>query len=433
MNPCWPSNVPRCCRSLCLRRIATTVSGKCWRFWAGELLSLLFSISWRTLGLFVHGSHHSQDSCTLVLELSVVFFLHHFFKRYCSSSFSFCCHHPQDSACPPVPLLTPAHVAPLRLPLRPLACAHALSHLSIVNGFCVPIKDEHKVMLVRALIPLHKVRMLQGCVNFCGARAGTVLLVGVLWALMRSWDCYQGVLWVLGGLPPFPSPPTPSSDAFRPSSAMCINFLLLLHPRKLSPVLPSGSVLSCVVLTGTCAVFCVLAVLQHHDVPPAIVVLHGAVCVQGPHPHPRGELERLRACLPSKGGGLAHNPSQQGGTNTLHTHRPTHTAVAWRSQHQVTTPGLNLALRGQKQATTTRRAGTGGGGRAHGVKDNNQCTHNNPWQSTRCTAPHIQPHMTRLPMPTTRSKHASNPSHSHHPHHAPINPWGTHTNHTGLT
>lgn len=27
---------------------------------------------------------------------------------------------------------------------------------SIVNGFCVPIKDEHKVMLVRALIPLHK-------------------------------------------------------------------------------------------------------------------------------------------------------------------------------------------------------------------------------------------------------------------------------------
>ena len=28
---------------------------------------------------------------------------------------------------------------------------------SIINGFCVPIKDEHKIMLVRALLPLHKV------------------------------------------------------------------------------------------------------------------------------------------------------------------------------------------------------------------------------------------------------------------------------------
>lgn len=27
---------------------------------------------------------------------------------------------------------------------------------SIINGFCVPIKEEHKVMLVRALLPLHK-------------------------------------------------------------------------------------------------------------------------------------------------------------------------------------------------------------------------------------------------------------------------------------
>jgi serine/threonine-protein phosphatase 2A regulatory subunit B' len=36
---------------------------------------------------------------------------------------------------------------------------------SIINGFCVPIKDEHKVMLVRALIPLHKVRCALGCVD----------------------------------------------------------------------------------------------------------------------------------------------------------------------------------------------------------------------------------------------------------------------------
>jgi serine/threonine-protein phosphatase 2A regulatory subunit B' len=27
---------------------------------------------------------------------------------------------------------------------------------SIINGFAVPIKDEHKVMLVKALLPLHK-------------------------------------------------------------------------------------------------------------------------------------------------------------------------------------------------------------------------------------------------------------------------------------
>ncbi len=38
-----------------------------------------------------------------------------------------------------------------------LSCVAWTSCGSIVNGFCVPIKDEHKVMLVRALIPLHKV------------------------------------------------------------------------------------------------------------------------------------------------------------------------------------------------------------------------------------------------------------------------------------
>lgn len=29
-------------------------------------------------------------------------------------------------------------------------------YISIINGFAVPIKEEHKVMLVRALLPLHK-------------------------------------------------------------------------------------------------------------------------------------------------------------------------------------------------------------------------------------------------------------------------------------
>ncbi len=29
---------------------------------------------------------------------------------------------------------------------------------SIINGFAVPIKDEHKIMLVKALVPLHKAK-----------------------------------------------------------------------------------------------------------------------------------------------------------------------------------------------------------------------------------------------------------------------------------
>jgi serine/threonine-protein phosphatase 2A regulatory subunit B' len=36
--------------------------------------------------------------------------------------------------------------------------AFTLVHCSIINGFAVPIKDEHKAMLIKALIPLHKAK-----------------------------------------------------------------------------------------------------------------------------------------------------------------------------------------------------------------------------------------------------------------------------------
>lgn len=43
---------------------------------------------------------------------------------------------------------------------------------SIINGFAVPIKKDHKVMLRRALLPLHKSRMIgayHGQLSYCMA------------------------------------------------------------------------------------------------------------------------------------------------------------------------------------------------------------------------------------------------------------------------
>ena len=43
---------------------------------------------------------------------------------------------------------------------------------SIINGFAVPIKKDHKVMLQRALLPLHKSRMIgayHGQLSYCMA------------------------------------------------------------------------------------------------------------------------------------------------------------------------------------------------------------------------------------------------------------------------
>lgn len=35
-----------------------------------------------------------------------------------------------------------------------------LSFLSIINGFALPLKEEHKMFLIRVLLPLHKVKSL---------------------------------------------------------------------------------------------------------------------------------------------------------------------------------------------------------------------------------------------------------------------------------
>lgn len=32
--------------------------------------------------------------------------------------------------------------------------------LSIINGFALPLKEEHKMFLIRVLLPLHKVKSL---------------------------------------------------------------------------------------------------------------------------------------------------------------------------------------------------------------------------------------------------------------------------------
>ena len=39
-------------------------------------------------------------------------------------------------------------------------CLSLSSSFSIVNGFAVPLKDEHKVFLKRVLLPLHKAHSL---------------------------------------------------------------------------------------------------------------------------------------------------------------------------------------------------------------------------------------------------------------------------------
>lgn len=38
--------------------------------------------------------------------------------------------------------------------------AHFLPAISIINGFALPLKEEHKTFLLRVLIPLHKVKSL---------------------------------------------------------------------------------------------------------------------------------------------------------------------------------------------------------------------------------------------------------------------------------
>lgn len=39
-------------------------------------------------------------------------------------------------------------------------CSVMWFNFSIINGFALPLKEEHKVFLLKVLLPLHKVRML---------------------------------------------------------------------------------------------------------------------------------------------------------------------------------------------------------------------------------------------------------------------------------
>lgn len=47
----------------------------------------------------------------------------------------------------------------LNFPFSCLSERPRLSH-SIINGFALPLKEEHKMFLIRVLLPLHKVKSL---------------------------------------------------------------------------------------------------------------------------------------------------------------------------------------------------------------------------------------------------------------------------------
>jgi serine/threonine-protein phosphatase 2A regulatory subunit B' len=64
---------------------------------------------------------------------------------------------------------------------------------SIINGFAVPIKDEHRTMLVRALLPLHKAKQLSPYhpqLSYCMAlyvAKDHALTQDVVSGLLRYW------------------------------------------------------------------------------------------------------------------------------------------------------------------------------------------------------------------------------------------------------
>ena len=61
---------------------------------------------------------------------------------------------------PPIALLDP-DIYPLLPPSPLLLLPPTHTHTpSIINGFALPLKDEHKAFLLRVLIPLHKVKSL---------------------------------------------------------------------------------------------------------------------------------------------------------------------------------------------------------------------------------------------------------------------------------
>ncbi|WZZ43057.1 hypothetical protein YC2023_039316 [Brassica napus] len=65
---------------------------------------------------------------------------------------------------PPAASLPPA-VIPPPSPIVPVSPRNELLEIlgSIINGFALPLKEEHKFFLVRALVPLHKAKCASSC------------------------------------------------------------------------------------------------------------------------------------------------------------------------------------------------------------------------------------------------------------------------------
>ncbi len=72
-----------------------------------------------------------------------------------------------------------------------------LTHVSIINGFALPLKEEHKVFLTRVLLPLHKAKsltlyhpQLAYCVvQFLEKDPSLTEEVSLLSQIRLSWEC----------------------------------------------------------------------------------------------------------------------------------------------------------------------------------------------------------------------------------------------------
>ncbi|EOD27418.1 hypothetical protein EMIHUDRAFT_460727, partial [Emiliania huxleyi CCMP1516] len=63
---------------------------------------------------------------------------------------------------------------------------------SIINGFALPLKEEHMLFLHRALLPLHKVRfigMYHQQLSYCVSQFDPKLAKPVLEAILKFWPC----------------------------------------------------------------------------------------------------------------------------------------------------------------------------------------------------------------------------------------------------
>ena len=90
---------------------------------------------------------------------------------------------------------------------------------SIINGFALPLKAEHKQFLVRVLIPLHKVRIVSACWSECNTCG--LCRCGVCPFIMLSWRTAWFSSWRR-------TPPSPS----RSSKAFSSSGQKLVHKKK---------------------------------------------------------------------------------------------------------------------------------------------------------------------------------------------------------